>query len=368
MAVTVREKKKGSGEWWIFINHQGKRKSKKIGDKRTANNLAKEIRERLAKGDMGMVKDAVPTLSRYGKRVLESPLNDWEVNTLRHYQDAFRLHIKPALGRKRLDEVKKRHVKNLITNLKANGFSASRAETVLQVLRIILNHAAEDEYIVANPCEKMGKYCGKKPKKKNPLDAMEAQEMVEAASHLSLVFEAFFVVKLRTGLRVGEIAALEWSDVDFENRTLSVTKQWDYKLSVVRPPKKGSIRTVMLTPQCAELLKRLYQSGNGVGLVFPNKNGKTLPYNTIRRKLLKIAPTVTLHDLRHTYATLRIAKGDNVVDVSKQLGHKDINITLKTYTHWVPREEYRQQVDELDNLHFSAPYTHPAQNASEILH
>jgi len=67
MAVIVREKKKGSGEWWVFINHQGKRKSKKIGDKRTANSIAKEIRARLARGDMGMVKDKAPTLSRYGK-------------------------------------------------------------------------------------------------------------------------------------------------------------------------------------------------------------------------------------------------------------------------------------------------------------
>ena len=72
MAVTVREKVKGSNEWWIFINHQGKRRSKKIGDKRTANKVAKEIRERLAKGemvDLDAIVSAMLTLG--GKQALQ---------------------------------------------------------------------------------------------------------------------------------------------------------------------------------------------------------------------------------------------------------------------------------------------------------
>ena len=55
MAVIVREKKKGSGEWWVFINHKGKRRSKKVGDKRAANAVKREVEQRLAKGDMGKV-------------------------------------------------------------------------------------------------------------------------------------------------------------------------------------------------------------------------------------------------------------------------------------------------------------------------
>jgi len=63
MAVIVREKVKGSGEWWVFINHNKKRKSKKIGSKKAANNVAKEIEARLARGDMGMIREKCPTLS-----------------------------------------------------------------------------------------------------------------------------------------------------------------------------------------------------------------------------------------------------------------------------------------------------------------
>ena len=238
----------------------------------------------------------------------------------------------------------------------------------MQVLRIILNHAIEDEYIATNPCGNMSKYLGKKTTTINVLDARETQELIEATSHLSLMFNVFFVVKVRTGLRIGEMVALTWADVDFENRTLNVDKQWDWKRKEIRPPKNDSVRVVKLSPQAVEMLKRLYQSGTGTGLVFREKDGSYLNDKKIRRRLRSVAVKhITPHDLRHTYATLRIAKGDNIVDVSNQLGHKNIKVTLDTYTHWVPMEEYQQQVDELDNLHLTAPYTHPEEKSNEIL-
>jgi integrase len=318
---------------------------------------------------MGMLKEKCPTLSVYGKKVLNSPLNECTTSTLAEYKGAFRIHLKPALGYRTLDTIKKRHVKELLTQLRSNGLSASRVETVLGVLRNIFNHAVEDEYVPASPCDKMSKYCGKRSRKVNLLNVEEVQQFVEGASHLPLVLNTFFVVKVRTGLRIGEIAALEWQDVNFEDRTVHINRQRDLKRKETRPPKKGSERVVRLTPQATELLKELYESGNGVGLVFADEDGNYLTYKKIQLALERIAPKpISPHDLRHTYATLRIAKGDNIVDVSKQLGHKNIKITLDTYTHWVPMEEYQQEVDELDTLHLAAPYVHPETVQDEILY
>ena len=73
---------------------------------------------------------------------------------------------------------------------------------------------------------------------------------------------------------------------------------------------------------------------------------------------------IRIHDLRHTYATLRISKGDNIADVSKQLGHHSVKLTLDTYYHWIPGKK-KSEVDELDDLTFlhpSAPYTHPGRS------
>jgi integrase len=64
---------------------------------------------------------------------------------------------------------------------------------------------------------------------------------------------------------------------------------------------------------------------------------------------------VRVHDLRHSYATLRLLAGHNIVDVSNQMGHHSVKITLDTYTHWMPGVN-NHEVDDLDNLHKSAPY------------
>ena len=67
---------------------------------------------------------------------------------------------------------------------------------------------------------------------------------------------------------------------------------------------------------------------------------------------------IRIHDLRHTYATIRLISGHNIGDVSYQLGHSSIKITYDTYGHWLPGE-FKSEVDELGNLHSSAPYMHP---------
>jgi integrase len=90
-----------------------------------------------------------------------------------------------------------------------------------------------------------------------------------------------------------------------------------------------------------------------------DEKGRRLNYAKLRRTLKKIAPRpIRFHDLRHSYATLRVAKGDNLLDVSKQLGHHKVAFTLDQYAHW-KSGEHKAQVDELDDLHLSAPYTHP---------
>ena len=88
--------------------------------------------------------------------------------------------------------------------------------------------------------------------------------------------------------------------------------------------------------------------------LFHNENGGRIDIDNLRKrvfyKCLEKAGLrrIRLHDIRHTYATLRIMKGDNIVDVSNQLGHSDISITLKTYTHWMPGSK-KSEVDELDS-------------------
>ncbi|NVL91476.1 MAG: hypothetical protein HWN71_00355 [Desulfobacterales bacterium] len=74
-----------------------------------------------------------------------------------------------------------------------------------------------------------------------------------------------------------------------------------------------------------------------------------------------------IHDLRHTYATLRIAKGDNLPDVPKQLGHHSVKLTLDVYSHWIPGKKKAEvdALDDIDYLHPNAPYLHPTPNSEQ---
>ena len=374
MGVKVREKVKGSGEWWIFINHKGKRRSKKIGDKRAANTVKRKVEARLAKGDMGMIRDKFPTLSAYSKQWLVAPFHDWKDSTQREYEKAFNLHVKPRLGSKRLDEIKRVTVKTLLAQLKEQGLSPSRIKTVKNVVSGILNSAIEDELIKANPCRRMGKYTGNgNVRDIDPLTSEEVSTLLQnAQERLSDTYYTLFLVAVRTGLRIGEILALEWPDIDFDERTAEISKSWNYKRKTMGSPKNDKSRRVDLTPGTVEALRKLRRITKVVsidGVIFGDDKGNRLVHSTLYRALKEVAPRdIRIHDLRHTYATLRVAKGDNIVEVSKQLGHKNIKVTLDTYTDWVPMEEYHQQVDALDNLHLTAPYAHPVREKNAELH
>jgi integrase len=168
-------------------------------------------------------------------------------------------------------------------------------------------------------------------------------------------FEALYVLALYRGLREGELLGLKWDDLDLETGTLSVRRtlsltQNGYNFE---PPKNGAGRSVKLTARCIEALKhhritqneeRLLMGGEwqDMGLVFPNRTGKPMNYHTLTsgsfKRVLKRSrlPNIRLHDLRHTCATLLLAKGVHPKLVQTLLGHKSINITLDTYSHVLP--------------------------------
>ncbi len=184
-----------------------------------------------------------------------------------------------------------------------------------------------------------------------------------------------FLLLARTGMRIGEALGLQWSDLDYAGRFISV------KRSLVRgrisTPKNGKERRTDMSLQLAGALKthelESKKKGLALGLggtpeyVFTNEKGDTIDKDIWRRRIfckaLKKAGLrrVRIHDLRHTYATLRISKGDNIADVSNQLGHHSPKLTWDVYYHWIPGKK-KSEVDALDDqdfMHPNASYTHP---------
>jgi integrase len=238
----------------------------------------------------------------------------------------------------------------------------------------VLNKALDDEIIPGNPALNLGKVLPKRivDQDIDPLTADELYHPLNIAQNRFPRHYPLFLLLARTGVRIGEEIALKWADIDFNSRFIEV------KRSIVRrretTPKSGKSRRVDMSPQLAEVLKghkhlsKKRALALGLGefpeFVFTNDIGNPVDKENWRRrvfsKVLEKAEfrKIHIHDLRHTYATLRISKGDNIGDVSGQLGHFSVKLTLDVYYKWIPGKK-TSQVYELDNLHSTAPFLHP---------
>jgi integrase len=374
MGVRVRQKTKGKGNpWWVFISHNGKRTSRKIGSKKAAMAVRAELEERLGNGKFNIEPGKqAPTFEEHAKIWMALP-HDWKESTKENYKDNLKNHVYPVFGDVPIDKIKRKDLKAFFDQLLIQGVAPNTVSLIRTPISGVLSHALDSEVIDNNPIVGMKLLKKKKSAEIVPLTKDEIGLLLGAVLQYQdgLHYPAFLCA-LRTGMRIGEIAGLKWKDIDFEDRLIEVRRSC--RRRVVSPTKTGRSRRVDMTPQLAETLIELQTSQKVDALkrgqplsewVFANKMGGTLRYMTFRAALtacLKLAGlrSIRIHDLRHTYATIRLLSGHNIGDVSYQLGHSSIKITYDTYGHWLPGE-FKSEVDELDNLHPSAPPLHPGQ-------
>ena len=152
-----------------------------------------------------------------------------------------------------------------------------------------------------------------------------------------------------TGMRLGEIAALEWSDIDFDKQTISITKSWSPVIYAAKSPKNESSNRVIVVNRC--LLDVLLQLKiNGHDMIFKTPNGMPNSHtvNSSLRSFLKKAgidkPGYHFHSLRHSHVAYLLANGIDLYAISKRLGHKDITVTAKVYAYLI--DEYKEKQDQ----------------------
>lgn len=393
MGVKVREKPSGSGIWWVFIDHKGKRKAKKIGrDKKLAQEVAKKIEARLVLGELDMLEEqeeiGMPTLKQYvdGWQDGEGAHLGWfdryaklglKRSTWKVYETLVNVHILPAMGHHRLNEITSRMVSDFIVKKFSENLRSQTVKNLKNCLSSILQNAhSPDGYIDKNPARgvKVPKPESEEPKREPDPFSWEDRATVEAIfqehypRYYPLVLTGF-----RTGLRIGELLALQWGDIDFKHRLIRVSRNIATR-RVTTPKTRSSIRDVRMTSQLAEELQALQVLRKEETLkrgwsevpewVFCNERGRFFSADNFRKRIWDKAIEKsklrrrTPHDMRHTYATLRLSKGDSLAEVSKEMGHSSAEITYKTYYKWLPKES-RTNIDELDNTQPAATYTQP---------
>lgn len=262
MAVKVRERPKGSGEWWVFIDHQGKRKAKKIGrDKKFAQEVAKKIEAKLTLGDVGITEDkpVIPLFKDYAELWLHGYIKGLRRHsTFVRYQDILTRYIYPALGSRLISEIRRGEIRDLLLKIHKNGLSKTTITLVKDVISGPLSFAVDEELISVNPATGITKRLQLGRDKKSAVEPLTGNEV-----HLFLsICQAkdpghypFFMCAFRTGMRLGELLGLQWGDVDWNSKFIIV--QRSYKLGRITPTKTGKTRRVDMSDQLIETLKGL---------------------------------------------------------------------------------------------------------------
>lgn len=291
---------------------------------------------------------------------------DLRSNTLRNYRNCYYMNIQPVIGRLKMKNVRPMHCRKVLLDME-DDYAGSTIRQVYIAMGTMFKSALMNGIITKHPMD--GVRPVKKPKSKSDIKVMtleEQEKFLEVAKRSHNYNQYAFL--LETGLRMGEMIALTWDCVDLKKKTITINKSLEYRHSrgtwEAGPPKtEASYRELPLTARAFNILSTLYdlrktryeseelnqeleykdkltgevKTLNMKDLVFINYRtgmpAKGTSYNTHLYKLCEEAGIkhISMHVLRHTYATRAIERGVNPKSLQKLLGHASITTTMDTY-------------------------------------
>lgn len=288
MAVEVKAWK---GAWWIFIDHRGQRKAKRVGSgpagKKAAELAAIKLQARPVEGDSSVLQEVPqPRLlfGEYAQQWLETYATPTcKFSTVRIYEVNLRRHVLPVLGPKPLEAVARTDCRRLIAACRTKGLSPKTIENICRTVSSILSQAVEDGHVAANPAFRLGRYYRRTDHPKpeiQPLDREEVQHFLEVARQLTPRESPLFLCAVRTGMRHGELLGLQWGDIDFHGRFIEVRR--NRVAGRTTSPKKGKTRRIDMSAQLTATFKSLLITRKEETL--PKRGGKCRPGCSVTRK------------------------------------------------------------------------------------
>jgi integrase len=268
------------------------------------------------------------------------------------YDNMVNTHLMPVFGDTPLRLISKESVQSFL-HAKAKGDSSWKTvKHISTVFGSILEAAVGDELLASNPVRRTHLPRRGPVDEKTPIEMETVKELINKLAEPSRSIAALLA---RTGLRIGELLALRWQDIDLQQGLLSVN-QTVYEGHFDEPKTKRSKRRIPLGPQCVEILAALKRTeATPSTLVFSARNGSPLSRRNLLNRQLKPAAKalkltgVNWHWFRHAHATLLDSTGTPLGTVSALLGHSSSEITRGTYIHSVPADA-RQAVEEVEKL------------------
>lgn len=329
----------------------------------------------------------------YDVWIKEYKINKIKESTILNYHSIFNLHIKPYIGNMQLNDIKTIHIQRLYNELYENGMAASTLhDTVNCALSNMFKIALDNDLIIKNPCK--GVIFPERNKEEPRVLSIEEHKIFLNAV-CGKYYETMFLMALATGMRIGELTGLKWSDIDFEKKELTVNRTLHYfkdskseqcNFVFQSPKSKTSQRTIPLIGDVVNLLRKhkVKQSENLLikgrnyekygkefkDMVFYTKNNTPVKRSIVwislkiitedinnkesenaklEHREVIVIDKITPHTLRHTFATRAFEKGIQPKTVQTILGHSDLEITMNLYTH-VMKETKIKEFDKLNDI------------------
>ena len=319
-------------------------------------------------------KGVITISALFPRWLFQNKKNDLKPSTFESYEGLYRNYIKAdIISNRPINELKSIHVQQFYDRLSKKkavhsekNVSNKRIKAIHKLLHLFFVYAEKEGYTLRNPCNNVTL-----PKDtlapveilKNKLDFdffTEEEIPVLISAFNGSSYQDVVTFALATGMRQGEILGLQWSDLDFENNLIHVlhnlsnsadfdeNRKKKYTLKLVTPKSKDSIRTIPMNDTVLEILNNKEHICN---TVFCNKRGHFINSKNLGRRWTEIMEISglryrTFHDLRHTFATLMLSKGCDLITLKELMGHSSIKIT-EIYLQAIPQNK-KESIKNMD--------------------
>jgi integrase len=310
--------------------------------KKDAEAAQKRIEAEVAAGTYGR---ETLTFGEFYERWIGAKGNSLKPSTLIDIQSAFKVHVLPALGGKRLDKLEPLDIQGFVSALCKKerrpgsnlALSPATVGKIYRYLRSCLRQAESWQLIDRAPTS--GIILPRSNREE--LDYLQPEQMVKLLDVVREPERTLFELLSRSGLRLGEGLALRWRDIDFDMNAIRVERSWSPAGGFHEPKTDSSRRAVVLLPSLAATLRNFHQAQGSPApeaLLFTHDGEQPLNPGSARRRFcaaLEVAELrhVTIHSLRHSFASVMLASGANIKALQRALGHSSATMTLDVYSH-----------------------------------
>ena len=336
------EKDKKTGKWLIqyrYTDWQGKRR------KSTKRGFAtkREAEEWLRNFLITQKADFDMKFENFWKMYYADMETRLREHTMRTKKYIVELKILPYFGNKRVNDITAADIRQWQNELIKIGYSPTYLKTINNQLSAIFNYAVRYYDLKSNPCAKAGSMGKSKAEEMDFWTGEEFRKFIDSVMNKRLSYMAFMTLYW-TGMRLGELLALNPKDVDLEKRTTSITKSYQRlgKKDVITPPKTPKSKRVITIPEFLAADIKDYMDS----LYDLQENDRLFPItkyyleHEMQRGIKESGvKRIRVHDLRHSHASMLIELGFSPLEIANRLGHEKVETTLNTYSHLYPNKQ-----------------------------